>query len=86
MNNLHSKTLNIIREILTKYKRTDDSMKAATIDILFNIKNAYYKFIRANKLKNIFKKRPAEMVTMEIIRRYKNNVEKIHTGENSAKV
>ncbi len=61
-------------------------MKAATIDLLYNVKNAYYKFLRADKLKNIFKKRPAEMITMEIIRRYKNNVEKIHTGESSNKV
>jgi len=47
MTNLHSKTLNIIREILFSFKRSDDSMKAATIDLLYNIKNAYYKFLRA---------------------------------------
>lgn len=58
-------------------------MKATTIDILYNIKNAYYKFIKAHKIMEVIRKRPAEMVTMEILRRYKNNVEKIHSGESS---
>ena len=58
-------------------------MKATTIDMLYNIKDAYYKFIKANKILKIVRKRPAEMVTMEILRRYKNNIEKIHSGESS---
>ncbi len=86
MVNLHSKTLNVLREVLAKFKRTNDSMKAASIDLLYNIKNAYYRFIKASKLTEIIKKRPAEMITVEILRRYKNNVEKIHTGESSSKV
>lgn len=58
--------LSIIRDFLTRFKRSNDSMKATTIDILYNIKNAYYRFIKANKIMDVVRKRPAEMITMEI--------------------
>lgn len=86
LKNLHSNTLDILRNILLKYKQTNDAMKATTINILANIKNAYYRFIRANKLKSIILDRPGEMLTVEILRRYKNNIEKIHSGESSFQI
>ena len=58
-------------------------MKATTIDLLYNIKKAYFRFIRAHKMMEVVKKRPAELITVEIIRRYKNNVEAIHNGESN---
>ena len=51
--------------------------------MLYNIKNAYYRFVRAHKLLKTISDRPAEILTVEILRRYKNNIEAIHSGESS---
>lgn len=56
-------------------------MKANTIDILYDLKKAYFKFLRAHKLMEIIKDKAAEILTVEIIRRYKNNIEAIHSGD-----
>lgn len=64
MKNIHSVTLEFVRQILNKFKYTNDEMKATTIDLLYNIKKAYFKFLRAHKMMEVVKKRPAEMVTV----------------------
>lgn len=81
LKNLHSTTLNFVRELLSKLLQTNESMKATTIDILYHIKNAYFKFMRAEKLITLIKDKAAEILTVEILRRYKNNIEAIHSGE-----
>lgn len=81
LKNMHSTTLNFIREMLFKFKKTNDAMKATTIDMLYHIKNAYYKFLRAHKLMSLIRDRAAEILTVEILRRFKNNIEAIHSGE-----
>ncbi len=86
MHNLNSYTLGILRGIFFRYKETSDTMKGTLLNILMNIKNAYYKFIRADKLLNILYKKPAEIVTVEIMRRYKNNIERIQSKESSYKI
>ncbi len=75
-----------MRDVLKKYKTTNDSMKATTINILENIKKAYYKFLKAVKVKSLLDRRPAEMLTVEILRRYKNNIERIKDGESDFKI
>ena len=37
-------------------------------------------------IKKVINERPAELVTVEILRRYKNNIEKIQNGESSQKI
>lgn len=83
LKNLHSTTLNFVRELLLRFKRTNDSMKATTIDLLFHIKNAYFNFLRAQKLIKLIRHKAGELVTVEILRRYKNNVEAIHSKESN---
>ena len=53
LKNIHSQILHVIREFLSRFKRANDSMKATTIDILYNIKNAYYRFIKAHKIMEV---------------------------------
>ena len=86
LKNLHSTTLDFVREILSKFLRTNQAMKATTIDILYHIKNAYYRFMRAQKLITLIREKSAEILTVEILRRYKNNIEAIHSGESDAKL
>lgn len=41
-------------------------MKATTVDILYNIKNAYFRFMRAHKLMETVREKAAEILTIEI--------------------
>lgn len=83
MKNLHSSILDLIRELLNKFKRTNDSMRATTVDLMYNIKNAYFKFLRAHKLLTIVRSKASEILTIEILRRFKNNIEAIRSSESS---
>ena len=44
MDSLHDKTMNVVSGVLEKYKQTSDAMKAITLHIINNIKNAYMRF------------------------------------------
>lgn len=59
LKNMHSTTLDFVRKMLLKFKQTNDSVKATTIDLLFDIKNAYFKFLRAHKIMEIVKDKAA---------------------------
>lgn len=83
---MHSTTLDFIREMLFKFKLTNDQMKATTIDLLYHVKNAYYKFLRAHRLMELIRDKSAEILTVEIVRRYKNNIEAIHSGESDSEL
>jgi hypothetical protein len=59
-------------------------LKANTVDILYDLKQAYFKFMRAHKLMEVIQNKAAEILTVEIVRRYKNNIEAIHSGESDS--
>lgn len=83
MSHVHKHTFDIIKSVMVRYKQTHDAMKATTIHILKNIKDAYYRFVKANKMFDVIKKEPADMIAAEILRRYKNNIENIHMHKSS---
>ena len=83
MTHVHKHTFDIIKNVMLKYKQTHDTMKATTVHILKNIKDAYYRFVKANKMFQVLKKEPADMIAAEILRRYKNNIENIHMHKSS---
>ena len=58
-------------------------MRAVTIHILQNIKDAYHRFQKADAIKKIVSQDSAEMIAAQILRRYKNNIEKIHLKQSS---
>ena len=83
MQNVHQNTFNILKKIMDKYQQTSDSMKAITIHILENIKSAYQRFQKAASMKKLIKSQSAEMIAVQILRRYKSNIEKIHMSKSS---
>lgn len=83
MHYLHKHTHDIIKDIMMRYRQTHDAMKATTIHILKNIKDGYFRFMKAYKMFNVVKDDPADMIAAEILRRYKNNVENIHLHKSS---
>ena len=83
MSHVHKHTFDIIKSVMVRYKQTHDAMKATTVHILKNIKDAYYRFVKANKMFDTIKKEPTDMIAAEILRRFKNNIENIHMHKSS---
>lgn len=83
MGHVHKHTFDIIRNVMLRYKQTHDAMKATTVHILKNVKDAYYRFVKADRMFAVLKQNPADMIAAEILRRYKNNIENIHAHKSS---
>ena len=83
MQDLHQHTFDILKNIMLKYEQTSHSMKAITIHILQNIKNAYQRFQKAAMMKKLIQSQSAEMIAVQILRRYKSNIEQIHMEKSS---
>lgn len=83
MQNVHQNTYGILKKIMDKYQQTSDSMKAITIHILQNIKTAYQRFQKAVSMKKLIQSQSAEMIAVQILRRYKSNIEQIHLSKSS---
>lgn len=85
MDQVKTNTMDIIRTIINQYKKSEGNMRLTTLNILTNIKDAYFRFFRADKMIGILQTNPVEQVTVQILRRYKDNVDKIRMHESSYK-
>ena len=83
MDQVKENTLDIIKEIIKQYRRSQNNMKLTALNILHNIKDAYFRFFRADKLLEVLKDKPVEQLTVQILRRYKDNVDKIRMHQSS---
>jgi hypothetical protein len=85
MDQVKENTLDIIKSIINQYKDSEKNMRLTTLNILTNIRDAYFRFFRADKLLTVLKDQPVEQITVQILRRYKDNVDKIRMHESSYK-
>ena len=85
MDQVKSQTMDIIKTLITQYKKSENNMRLTTLNILHNVKDAYFRFFRADKLLEVLKDQPVEQITVQILRRYKDNVDKIRMHQNSYK-
>ncbi len=81
MNDLLDNTVYFLKNIVKKYHQSNDSMKSTTIHILHNIKEAYYRFMRAHKLIGLIQSKPAQIIRFNMIKRYKDTVERIRQNK-----
>lgn len=85
MDQVKTNTMDIIRTIISQYRKSDNNMRLTTLNILNNVKDAYFRFFRADKLLVVLKDKPVEQITVQILRRYKDNVDKIRMHDSSYK-
>lgn len=74
-------TLSIIQNILEQIKEQDNSMKAITFNLIENIKEAYFRFIRAHRFHRTFQQFPKETIQLHMLKRYKEVVSKIRDNK-----
>ena len=72
-----TQTLSIIKSLMHQFKSTNSAMKATTLNILENVKEAYFRFMRAHKYQNLIASKPLETICFQLLERYKQNVVKI---------
>ena len=72
-----SNTFMILSNIIKKYRETSQSMRATTISVLNHVRDAYFRFIRAHKLRELIKKNTSSVLVYQILRRYKANAESL---------
>lgn len=72
-----SQTLSIVKNLMNRFKQTNSAMKATTLNILGNVKDAYFRFMRANKYQELIESKPLETISFQLLERYKQNVLKI---------
>lgn len=85
MDQVKNNTMDIIHTIINQYKKSEKNMRLTTLNILNNIKDAYFRFFRADKLLTVLREQPVEQITVQILRRYKDNVDKIRMHDSSYK-
>jgi hypothetical protein len=56
-------------------------MRATTLTILQNIKDAYFRFVKAIKLHDMIKSKPANIVVYQFLKRYDENVRRIRANK-----
>lgn len=86
MNSVEKNTLQIIHGLLRTFRKTTAVMKNATLHVLNSIKDGYFRFLRAYRMWQILQKKPLEMIALQIIRRYKENLERIRLHKSSNEV
>lgn len=72
-----SQTVAIIKQLMSKFRATNSAMKATTLNILENVKEAYFRFMRAHKYQKLISKKPLETISFQLLERFKANVVKI---------
>lgn len=70
-------TIQIVKHIIKNYKKTSKYMKDVAQHIVTNIKDGFYRFSKAHQIQTLIQKKPVEMIALQIVRRYKENVESI---------
>lgn len=70
-------TIQIVKHIIKNYKKTSKHMKDVAQHIVTNIKDGFYRFSKAHQIQTLIQKKPVEMIALQIVRRYKENVESI---------
>ena len=85
MDQVKSNTTDIIKTLIKQYRTSQTNIRLTTLNILNNIKDAYFRFFRADKLLEVLKDQPVEQITVQILRRYKDNVDKIRMHQSSYK-
>jgi len=83
LNTVGQNTLEIIKQLIKRYRKTSAHMVDITEHILRNLQDGYLRFIRATKIQELIKQKPVEMIALQLIRRYKANVELIISGKTS---
>ncbi len=78
MANVHQNTFDMMKSVVERYIETSNSMRLVSYVILNNIKTAYQRFVKADTMKHYFKQNASEIVAEQILKRYKNNLERIH--------
>jgi hypothetical protein len=72
-----SQTVAIIKQLMGKFRATNSAMKATTLNILENVKEAYFRFMRAHKYQKLISRKPLETIAFQLLERFKANVVKI---------
>ena len=83
LDTLGKETLKIIKGIVTKHRATTEAMRETTTRVLGAVKSGYFKFLRAHRMWEALRSRPIELVALQAVRRYKENVELIRSGKSS---
>ena len=72
-----SSTMNIVKQLIQQYNESNASMQVTLLNILENIKEAFFRFMKAHKMRDHFKEHPSETVAFHMVNRYKDAVQMI---------
>jgi hypothetical protein len=72
-----SSTMSIVKQLIGQFTESSDSMRVTTLNILENIKEAYFRFMKAHKMNEYFKEHPSETVAFHIVNRFKDVLRQI---------
>lgn len=72
-----SQTLAIVKNMMHQFKKTNAAMKATTLSILENVRNGYFRFMRAHRYQQLVQKNPLDTIAFQMVERYKQNVVRI---------
>lgn len=81
LSNTKINTYTVIKKIISRYRETNNAMRAITLTILQNIKDAYFRFVKAHKLHEMIKGKPANIVVYQFLKRYDENVRRIRANK-----
>lgn len=73
-------TYSILKKIIQRYREENYSMKATTLHLLHNIREGYFKFVKAHKMHQMMTKNAAEMVVYQFLKRYDLYVKVLREG------
>lgn len=81
LSNTKINTYTVIKKIISRYRETNNAMRAITLTILQNIKDAYFRFVKAHKLHEMIKGKPSNIVVYQFLKRYDENVRRIRANK-----
>lgn len=64
MQNLHTNTLSILKNVVSNFHRMSNTMEALTINIVKNITEGYQRFRNAHSIYKVMKKHIPEMIVI----------------------
>lgn len=74
-------TYTIIKSIIGRYREQNAAMKATTVHILNSIRDAYFRFVRADKMLGYLQNNSVDVVAFAALRRYDSFIQSILKGQ-----
>ena len=74
-------TYSILKAIVKKFREQNLEMRATTIHVLNNIKDGYFKFVKADKLHKLISTKAADLLTYQFLKRYDTFVQVLRDGK-----